>query len=152
MTNRGRAGISLHPGCFNAVASTGIVRRRLPVAAKIALATAGTMAEVPASPIPPGGSKFLHNVDVDGRRLVHAQHLIGIEIALNEQDAVVIAVLCAVLQPILIAVQWPSLSVPGLACRALFLQIRRNRLLLQVEREICQSPHSSVLAASPTNQ
>jgi len=52
----------------------------------------------------------------------------------------------------LIAVQWPSLSVPVLACRALFLQIRRNRLLPQVEREICQSPHSSVLAASPTNQ
>src|SRR5262245_35337678 len=71
---------------------------------------------------------------------------------LNEQDAVVVAVLCAVLQPILIAVQWPSLSVPVLACRALFLQIRRNRLLPQVEREICQSPHSSVMAGSPTNQ
>ena len=55
MTNRGRVGISLQPGCFNAVASTGILRGRLPVAAKIALATAGTMAEVPASPIPPGG-------------------------------------------------------------------------------------------------
>jgi len=69
---------------------------------------------------------------------------------LNEQDAVVIAVLCAVLQSIFIAVQWLSLSVPVLAGRALFLQIRRNRLLPQVEREICQSPHSSVLAASPS--
>src|SRR5262249_40547451 len=58
----------------------------------------------------------------------------------------------AVLQPILIAVQWPSLSVPVLACRAPFLQIRRNRLLPQVERETCQSPHSSVLAGPPTSQ
>src|SRR5207302_2720771 len=47
-----------HAGYFNAVASTGIFRSRLPVAAKIALATAGTMAEVPHSPIPPGGSAF----------------------------------------------------------------------------------------------
>jgi hypothetical protein len=37
--------------------SIGILRKRLPVGAKIALATAGTMADVPASPIPPGGSK-----------------------------------------------------------------------------------------------
>jgi len=36
----------------------GILRSRLPVAAKIALATAGTMAEVPRSPIPPGGSEL----------------------------------------------------------------------------------------------
>jgi len=36
----------------------GIFRSRLPVAAKIALLTAGTMAEVPHSPIPPGGSEF----------------------------------------------------------------------------------------------
>ena len=43
---------------FNAVLSTGIFRRRLPVAAKIALATAGTMADVPHSPIPPGGSEL----------------------------------------------------------------------------------------------
>ena len=71
---------------------------------------------------------------------------------LNEQDAVVIAVLCVVLQSILIAVQWPSRLFPVLACRALFLQIRRNRLLPQVERETCQSPHSSVLAGPPTSQ
>jgi hypothetical protein len=32
--------------------STGILRSRLPVAEKIALATAGTTAEVPHSPIP----------------------------------------------------------------------------------------------------
>src|SRR5262245_58495593 len=49
---------SVHTGCFNAAASTGSFRKRLPVAAKIALVTAGTMAEVPGSPIPPGGSKF----------------------------------------------------------------------------------------------
>jgi hypothetical protein len=53
-----RAVDARHPGCFNAVASTGILRNLVPVAAKIALATAGTMAEVPASPIPPGGSKL----------------------------------------------------------------------------------------------
>src|SRR5262245_38524902 len=45
-------------GCFNALLSTGILRRRLPVAAKIALAMAGTTAEVPVSPIPPGASWF----------------------------------------------------------------------------------------------
>jgi len=37
--------------------SIGSFRKRLPVAAKIALVTAGPMAEVPGSPIPPGGSK-----------------------------------------------------------------------------------------------
>src|SRR5205814_6097202 len=41
---------------FNAAVSTGGLRKRLPVAAKIALVSAGTIAEVPASPIPPGGS------------------------------------------------------------------------------------------------
>src|SRR5262245_46007173 len=70
---------------------------------------------------------------------------------LNEQDAVVIAVLCAVLLPILIAVQWPSLSVPGLACRALFLQIRRNRLLPQVGSETARSLLSSAAADLPTS-
>src|SRR6266851_7033604 len=49
---------SVHTGCFNAVASIGSFRRRLPVAAKTALVTAGTMAEVPVSPIPPGGSEL----------------------------------------------------------------------------------------------
>ena len=46
---------SVHTGCFNAAASIGSFRTRLPVAAKIALATAGTIAEVPGSPTPPGG-------------------------------------------------------------------------------------------------
>jgi hypothetical protein len=49
---------SVHPGCFDAAASIGILRKRLPVAAKIALATAGTIAEVPGSPIPPGSSEL----------------------------------------------------------------------------------------------
>ena len=44
--------------CFKAAPSTGILRRRLPVAAKIAFAIAGTMADVPVSPIPPGDSAF----------------------------------------------------------------------------------------------
>src|SRR6516164_4392668 len=48
-----------HAGCFSALASTGILRRRLPVAAKIALAMAGTIADVPLSPKPPGGSALL---------------------------------------------------------------------------------------------
>jgi hypothetical protein len=49
---------SAHARCFNAVVSIGSFRKRLPVAAKIAFVTAGAMAEVPASPIPPGGSKL----------------------------------------------------------------------------------------------
>src|SRR5262249_37894925 len=69
----------------------------------------------------------------------------------NEQDAVVIAVLCAVLQPILIAVQWPSLSVPVLACRALFSQILRNQLPPQVGYETARSLLSSVAADLPTS-
>ena len=43
---------------FNSAASIGSFRSRLPVAAKIALVTAGAIAEVPASPMPPGGSEF----------------------------------------------------------------------------------------------
>jgi hypothetical protein len=49
---------SIHTGCFSTLVSTGIFRKRLPVAAKIALATAGTIAEVPASPMPPGASEL----------------------------------------------------------------------------------------------
>jgi hypothetical protein len=45
-------------------------RKRFPVAAKIALATAETMADVPGSPIPPGGSKTLNDVDLDRRSLI----------------------------------------------------------------------------------
>src|SRR5262249_37522257 len=82
----------------------------------------------------------------------HSPNHQRIDAPLNEQDAVVIAVLCAVLQPILIAVRWPSLSFPVLACRSLFFLIRLHRLLPQVERETCQSPHSSVLAGPPTSQ
>jgi hypothetical protein len=48
----------LHAGPFSAALSTGSFRTRLPVAAKIALVMAGTIAEVPASPIPPGGSRL----------------------------------------------------------------------------------------------
>lgn len=48
-----------HVGCFSAAASTGILRRRFPVAAKIAFAMAGTIPEVPVSPMPPGGSMLL---------------------------------------------------------------------------------------------
>ena len=53
-----RGSESVHTGCFNAVVSTGSFRKRLPVAAKIALVTAGTMADVPGSPIPPGDSEL----------------------------------------------------------------------------------------------
>jgi hypothetical protein len=49
---------AVQAGRFNAAASSGSLRKRLRVAAKTALATAGTMADVPASPIPPGGSEF----------------------------------------------------------------------------------------------
>src|SRR5580700_7318058 len=58
LVSEGIGGPLTHTGCLNAVASTGIFRSRLPVAAKIALATAGTMPEVPHSPMPPGGSEL----------------------------------------------------------------------------------------------
>ena len=60
----------------------GSLRKRLPVAAKTALVTAGTTQEVPASPIPPGGSALRHDVDFDGGRFVHAQDAVVMEIAL----------------------------------------------------------------------
>src|SRR5262245_51029777 len=81
----------------------------------------------------------------------HGHIISGSTPPLNEQDAVVIAVLCAVLQPILIAVQWPSLSVPVLACRALFLQILRNQLPPQVGYETARSLLSSAAAGLPTS-
>jgi hypothetical protein len=40
-------------GCFKAMVSTGSFGKRFPVAAKIPLVAAGTIAEVQASPIPP---------------------------------------------------------------------------------------------------
>jgi hypothetical protein len=46
--------ISIAHAAFKAAGATGSFRRRLPVAAKIALATAGAIAAVPGSPIPPG--------------------------------------------------------------------------------------------------
>ena len=45
-----------HPAVFSVELSIGNRRRRLPVAAKIALAMAGAIADVPGSPMPPGGS------------------------------------------------------------------------------------------------
>src|SRR4029078_6349378 len=50
--------IPAYGDCFSIATSTGILRRRLPVAAKIAFLTAGTIADVPVSPIPPGGSEL----------------------------------------------------------------------------------------------
>ena len=55
-------------------AVNGMRRTRLPVAAKIALATAGPISAVAGSPMPPGFSVLLHEHDVDLRRLVHAHH------------------------------------------------------------------------------
>ena len=45
-----------HARCCKALASTGSLRSRLPVAAKMAFATAGASADVPGSPMPPGAS------------------------------------------------------------------------------------------------
>ena len=68
-------------GFFNAAGSTGILRKRLPVAAKIALATAGTSLTSRTRPCRPA-ARALDDVDLDGRRFVHAQHLVAVEIAL----------------------------------------------------------------------
>jgi hypothetical protein len=50
---------SVHAGCFKPAGSIGSFRSRLPVAAKIAFAIAGMIADVPGSPMPPGASLFL---------------------------------------------------------------------------------------------
>src|SRR5215468_2285442 len=54
-----RIASSLCYASFSTLLSIGILRRRFPVAAKIALAMAGTTPDVPVSPIPPGGSALL---------------------------------------------------------------------------------------------
>ena len=58
----------------------------------------------------------------------------------------------AVLQLILTAARWPSTTLPVLTYRALFLRIRRNRSLPQVEYETRRSPLSLMLADHPTSQ
>ena len=67
--------------------STGSLCKRLPVAPKIAFVTAGTMAEVPGLAHPARRLGTLDDVDLDDRRLVDAQKLIGIEIALLDAAA-----------------------------------------------------------------
>lgn len=52
-------------GCFKAMVSTGSFRKRLPVAAKIALLTAGTIAEVPALAHPVRRVETLNDVDLE---------------------------------------------------------------------------------------
>jgi hypothetical protein len=63
---------SVHTGCFNAVVSIGSFRSRLPVAAKITLVTAGTIAEVPDSPIPPGSKLWTMWTSIAGASLMRS--------------------------------------------------------------------------------
>ena len=62
--------------------SIGSLRRRLPVAAKTALTTAGAMVAVPGSPMPPGAVAARDDVHLDLGSLVDAQDLVGVEVAL----------------------------------------------------------------------
>ena len=73
-------GIPFTPAASRRWGSIGSFRKHLPVAAKIALVIVGTMAEVPASPIPPGGSElWIMQPSMAG---IHAQHLVAIEVGL----------------------------------------------------------------------
>jgi hypothetical protein len=54
-----RPSMHVHQTVLNCCGSMGSVRIRLPVAAKIAFATAGPTAAVAASPMPPGASVLL---------------------------------------------------------------------------------------------
>src|SRR4030081_685766 len=54
-----RPSMHVHQTVLNCCGSIGSVRIRLPVAAKIAFATAGPTAAVAASPMPPGASELL---------------------------------------------------------------------------------------------
>ena len=62
--------------------SIGSLRRRLPVAAKTALTTAGAIVAVPGSPMPPGASPLGTMCTSTFGRLVDAQDLVGVEVAL----------------------------------------------------------------------
>jgi hypothetical protein len=65
---------------FSESVSIGRLRRRLPVAAKIALVTAALTMAVGASPMPPGVSAFL--MRLHRRHLVDTHRQIAVEIAL----------------------------------------------------------------------
>jgi len=67
---------------FKTDVSIGSLRRRLPVAAKIALVTAGGSADVPGSPIPAARFSADHDVNVNLRHLVHRKSLVAVEIGL----------------------------------------------------------------------
>ena len=71
-----------HKGSFNAAASTGILRRRLPVAAKIAIGHCRNDGRSAALAHPARRLEILHNMNVDGRRLVHAKDLVRVEVGL----------------------------------------------------------------------
>ena len=66
----------------------GSSRRRSPVAAKIALATAGATGGTPGSPTPAGGAVALHQVDVDvPRRVGDAEQRVVVEVRLLDGSA-----------------------------------------------------------------
>ena len=67
---------------LSSAVSIGSVRMRLPVAAKIALVTAGAIGGVPGSPMPPGCLAARHDVHLDLGHLAHAQHRVVVEVAL----------------------------------------------------------------------
>ena len=74
--------------------STGRLRKRTPVAAKSALASAGAAIEVPGSPMPPGACAVPDQMNVDRRRLIDPHHPIIVEVALlhppfGERDLIV---------------------------------------------------------------
>jgi hypothetical protein len=71
-----------HAGCFNAVVSTGSLRKRLPVATKITVDHCGDDWRGPGLAHSARRLETLDDVDLDGRRLVHAQHRVSIEIGL----------------------------------------------------------------------
>ena len=66
---------------------SGNTRRRLPVAAEMALATAGAIDGAPGSPTPVGGSARRHDMHLDRRHLVDAQRRVVVEVRLLD-DAV----------------------------------------------------------------
>ncbi len=82
MSCRELFGVLVQTRCFNKAASTGSLRMRLPVAVKIVLVTAGTIAEGPGFAHAARRLGARHDVDLDCRRFVDAQHRIAIEVGL----------------------------------------------------------------------
>ncbi len=103
MSCRELFGVLVQTRCFNKAASTGSLRMRLPVAVKIVLVTAGTIAEGPGFAHAARRLGARHDVDLDCRRFVDAQH----RTVVNDASAVGTRELALPIRLVVVCTIWP---------------------------------------------